>query len=170
MSNYLCFKIKRGTDFDKAVKEHFELLPKWSSVFTKVGELLGESITKLAFTSENLYIDINEVKSPDNRKLFKNDGSLKGNLKRAKELLQQYRNILDAEGLKNFQELRYINFAYGVMRTRGQHLESFRTSENDIYYKADFDLETKTHGLVEPITEIEYQEKYLEELKVNGNN
>lgn len=51
------------------------------------------------------------------------------------------------------------------MRTHGQELESFVTSENDIYYKTNFDLEKRTNGLVIPITEIEYEETYLNELK-----
>lgn len=170
MSQYSCFKIKRGTNYDKAVKEHFELLPKWNNVFERLGKLLGETITKLAFTRENLYVDLGEVKNPENKKLFKKDGSLRGNMKNAKDVLQQYRTILDEEGLGNYQELRHINFTYGVMRISGQELESYRTSENDIYYRANFDLEKKTGGLVEPITEIEYQEKYLEELKKQEKN
>jgi len=84
---------------------------------------------------------------------------------KAKSINEEYKNILSDVGLNDYEELRYINFAYGVMRMRGQKLESFRTSENDIFYKADFDLVKRTDGLVEPITEIQYEEKYLEELK-----
>lgn len=51
------------------------------------------------------------------------------------------------------------------MRSSNQHLESYVTSDYDIYYKADFNLEKKTGGLVIPITELEYQETYLQELK-----
>ncbi|MOA67718.1 hypothetical protein D3C78_1950160 [compost metagenome] len=53
------------------------------------------------------------------------------------------------------------------MRFHVESLKSFRTSEMDVYYEADFDLVVRSKGLVEPITEIEYQEKYLEELKRN---
>lgn len=61
--------------------------------------------------------------------------------------------------------LSIINFSYGMLRRNGENLESFVTSDHDLYYKADFDLKARSSGLVEPITEIEYQEKYLEELK-----
>jgi hypothetical protein len=165
MTQYQCFKIKRGTDYDKAVKEHFKLLPKWNNVFDKLSELLGEKITKLALTPEYLLLDKSELKNDEIKKLFTVDGRLKNNTKKAKQLFLEYQNILNEEGLSKYQELRFINFAYGVMRMQGQELESYRTSEDDIYYRASFDLNKKTSGLVEPITEIEYQEKYLEELK-----
>lgn len=160
-----CFKIKRGTDYDKAIKNHFELLPKWENVYKEVSSLLGEDVTNLAFIPDELYIDLTEIKNPENKKLFTKDGKLKGNLKKANDIREEYKKIIEKLGLSGFEELRFINFAYGVMRTRGQNLESYRTSENDIYYKADFDLEQKTKGLVIPVTEIEYQEKYLKELK-----
>jgi len=169
MSNYKCFKIKRGTGYDKAIKKHFELLPKWNQVFDKVSELLGEKITRLAFSVDYLKIDPNELTKEENKKLFKKDGVLKNNTKKAKSIFEEYKKIIDEVGLSEYEELRYINFRYGVMRTHGQYLKSFRTSENDIYYKADFDLERKTNGLVIPISEIEYEEKYLEELKKQEN-
>ena len=165
MSNVQCFKIKRGTKFDEAVKQHFTLLPKWKEVYDRVSELLGENITKLAFSTDHLMIDPQELTKDDNKRLFKKDGEIKTNTKKAKEINTAYKEIIIDVGLEDYEELRYINFAYGVMRTREQHLESYRTSENDIYYKANFDLEKKTGGLVEPISEIEYQEKYVEELK-----
>src|SRR5699024_1995190 len=101
----------------------------------------------------------------ENRNLFKIDGQLKANTKKSKKILDGYLEIIEECGLSGFMELRLINFTYGVMRVRGQKLESFKTSEDDVYYKADFDLEKKTNGLVEPITEVEYEEKYLTELK-----
>jgi hypothetical protein len=165
MKNIQCFKIKPGTNYDKEVKRHFALLPKWGNVFDKVGELLGEKITQMALSTDELYLDISELKKEDNKKLFTKDGKLKKSSKGAKQILDNYKAIIKTEGLEDFQELRFINFSYGVMRLRGQKLESFRTSEDDIYYKADFDLEKKTDGMVIPISQIEYEEKYLEELK-----
>lgn len=165
MSTTQCFKIKRGTDYDKAVKKHFELLPLWNKVYREVSKLLGENITKLAYSTEELYIDPTELTKPENKKLFTKEGKLKANLKKAKTIREEYKKIIEQLGLTEYEELRFINFAFGVMRTRGQQMEMFRTSENDIYYKTDFDLERKTEGLVIPISEIEYQEKYLDELK-----
>jgi hypothetical protein len=165
MSKNQCFKIKRGTEYDKAVKGHFSLLPKWENVFAKVGELLGEEITRLGFTTENLLLVPDELSKDENKKLFKQDGYLKNNTKKAKSVFHDYQKIIEDLGLSEWEELRFINFKYGAMRMRGQNLESFRTSEDDIYYKADFDLEEKTNGMVTPISLIEYEEKYLEELK-----
>lgn len=165
MSQIQCFRIKRGTEYDKLVKEHFKMSLNWNKVYDKVSELLGETITKIGWTTENLYVDISEIKNEENKKLFKKDGSLKSNTKKAKEIFQSYKGILAEVGLSEYKELRILNFCYGVMRSSNQNLESFVTHDYDIYYKADFDLEKKTNGLVIPITEIEYQEIYLEELK-----
>ncbi len=162
-----CFKIKRGTEFDKSVKHHFELADKWENVFPRVSELLDEEITMMVLTADNLIIELDEVKKPENKNLFKKDGALKRNLKEANQLRRFYKEIIKDEGLEDYEELRYINFVYGVMRRRGEELVSFRTSENDIYYKADFDLEKRSQGNVIPISEVEYQEKYLEEIKKN---
>jgi hypothetical protein len=164
--SYQCFKIKRGTAFDSEVKKYFILSKKWDAVYHKVSNLLGENITKLAHSIDTLVIDLSELKNEENKKLFKKTGELKSNTKKAKRILEDYKRILDNCGLAGFNELRYINFAYGIIRTSyQQHLESFRSSENDIYYKADFNLEKKSNGMVEPITQIQYEEKYLEELK-----
>lgn len=165
MSQLYCFVIKKGTDFDKAVKEHFELRAKWDGVFDKVSDLLGEKITKIAFSSTRFIIEPSELINEHNKNLFKKDGELKTNSNKAKNLLEKYKEIIQEVGLSEFKELREINFRYGVMRTHGQELESFVTSENDIYYKTNFDLEKRTNGLVIPITEIEYEETYLNELK-----
>ena len=165
MSKTQCFKIKRGTDFDKDIKQHFELFNNWGNVLDKVSELLDEKITKLAFDPHRFIIDPFEITDVETRKLFKKDGEVKKNSGKAKELLNKYIQITKEEGLENYTDLRLINFAHGAMRTAGQSLESFKTSENDIYYKCDFDLEKSTGGSVVPITEIEYEEKHLEELK-----
>lgn len=165
MNDIQCFKIKRGTNYDKAVKEHFLQLPKWKNVSTKVSELLGEEITKLGFVTDDLYVDLSELTKEENKRLFTKDGKLRGNLKRAKQIRLDYQDIIKEEGLSEYKDLSRINFVYGFIRTRGQELESYRTSEDDIYYKANFDLEKRAKGLVEPISHIEYEEKYLEELK-----
>lgn len=162
-----CFKIKRGTNYDTAVKKHFAQRPLWKNVMNKVASLLDENIDEMALVTDELWINTNQINKEDIKKLFNKDGKLKSNTKRAKELLERYKQIVKEEGLSDFQELRFINFAYGVMRLQGQHLESFVTSEDDIFYKADFDLKKRSKGLVIPITEIEYEEKYLEELKKN---
>ncbi|WP_379354847.1 MULTISPECIES: hypothetical protein [unclassified Paenibacillus] len=162
---YQCFKTVRGTDFDKAVKKHFEQKPKWKDVISKVGELLNEKINEMGLAPDNLWVNTREIHREENKKLFTKEGKLKTNSKRAKEIYNQYRNIVKETGLNDFQELRLIKFCYGVMRLQGQYLDSFVDSEYDIYYKADFDLAKRSKGLVTPISEIEYEEKYLEELK-----
>lgn len=161
-----CFKIKRDTDYDKAIKKHFEQRPLWKEVFSKVNDILGETeITEMATVTDALWIDTEQLKNSENVKLFTKDGKLKTTTKKGKEILQKYKEALVEAGVSDFQELRVINFTYGVMRLSGQNLESFVTSENDIYYKGDFDLVERSRGLVVPISEIEYEEKYLEELK-----
>ncbi len=128
-------------------------------------DLSGEEITRIVFDPNNLIIVPRELTNEDNKKLFTKYGHLKKNLKRSKELRNSYIKIIKRTGLSEFNDLSRINFIYGVMRTAGQKLESFRTTENDIYYKADFDLEKRSGGLVIPISEIEYQETYLNEIK-----
>ncbi|GAV11475.1 hypothetical protein [Paenibacillus sp. NAIST15-1] len=165
MSDKLYFKIKQGTKYDKAVKEHFKLRKLWTNVFPLVSELLSEQITRIARHPDDLYIDTSEIKNEENKKLFNREGKLKSNTKRAKEIHEEYKRIIQKVGLTEFRDLGTINFIYGVMRLSGEHLKSYRTSDDDIYYECDFDLEKRSNGLVVPITEIEYQEKYLEELK-----
>lgn len=75
MSQLYCFVIKKGTDFDKAVKEHFELRAKWDGVFDKVSDLLGEKITKIAFSSTRFIIEPSELINEHNKNLFKKTGS-----------------------------------------------------------------------------------------------
>lgn len=164
MTNIQCFKSKSGTNYDSEIKKHFNLLPKWDLMFEKVSELLDENITKLAFSCDHFIIDPNELTNEENKKLFKKDGQIKST-KKAQELFLKYKGLIDEVGLLEYKELRLINFTYGIGRTRGQVLESFHTSEDDLYFKADFDLERRSSGNVEPITEIDYEEKYLEELK-----
>lgn len=164
MKRTQCFVIKRGTDYDKAVKKHFELRPKWENVFNRVSELLGQKIERMAFDTKQLFVDYFDL-SDDNKQLFTKDGRLKRNLNKSKEIHREYLRIIKDEGLTDFMELGRINFIYGVMRMQGQELEYFATLENDIYYKADFDLEKRSNGNVIPISEVEYQETYLNELK-----
>lgn len=165
MNTKFYYKIKQGTNYDKAVKEHFKLRELWRNVFPLVNELLNEQITRIAQHPEDLYIDTSDIKREENKKLFNKDGKLKSNTKRANQIREDYKQIIQKVGLSEFRDLGTINFIYGVMRLSGEHLQSYRTSDNDIYYESDFDLEKRSNGLVVPITEIEYQEKYLEELK-----
>lgn len=160
-----CFKIKSGTDYDKAVKKYFTQRPSWKNVMDKVGNLLNENITLMAHDTDDLYIDIKEIHSEENKKLFTKNGKLKTSTNRGKEIAKQYYSFIQEEKLSDFKDLQLINFAYGVIRLQGQKLERFVSSEHDIYYKADFNLEERAKGLVFSITEVEYEEKYLDELK-----
>ncbi|WP_372011427.1 hypothetical protein NBRC13296_12780 [Paenibacillus chitinolyticus] len=159
------FKIKPGTKYDQAIKKHFAQKPRWSNVMKKVGELLGENITSMGLCRDQLWLDSAQLNNQENKKLLNKVGELKVNTKRAKEVLEQYKKFILEEELDDFEELRVINFIYGVNRVAGQELSYYITQDFDIYYETDFDLAQKTSGLVVPITEIEYQEKYLEELK-----
>ncbi|WP_063562915.1 hypothetical protein [Paenibacillus sp. O199] len=171
MSEMKYYKIKRGTKYDQAVKKHFELNNQWKQVYGKLSEALGEKITKMAQHPKFLTIDPTELTKEENQKAFKKDGSLKGNSKKAKEIGEKYKQIIEECGLADYENLGTINFIYGVMRYQGETLKTFRTSEFDLYYKADFDIDERSkrtnsgESLVEEITEIEYTEKYLEEIK-----
>lgn len=164
------FKIKRGSAYDKEVKKHFRLRDKWADVmFDRVSELLGQKIERMAFSPDELYIVKEDIKDEETRKLFTQSGKLKANIKKANELREKYIQIVKEEGFSDYEELRYINFHFDVMRYANlgnpDHMESFRTSEDDIYFEADFDLEKRSNGSVVPITEVEFREKYLEELR-----
>ncbi|WP_440110037.1 hypothetical protein [Paenibacillus sp. QZ-Y1] len=171
MSEMKYYKIKRGTKYDQAVKKHFELNSQWKQVYGKLSETLGETITKMVQHPKFLTIDLTELTKEENKKAFKKDGSLKGNSKKAKEIAEQYKLIIEESGLVDYENLGTINFIYGMMRYQGESLTTFGTSEYDLYYKADFDIDERskrTNGgesLIEEITEVEYTEKYLEEIK-----
>lgn len=167
VSKTFCFKSVPESAFGQDVKKYVELLPLWSEVINKVSELLGEPITKLARDTRELYVDIDEL-NVENAKLFTKDGKLKKNSKRANDLRKGYLEALDAVGLKDFMDIHFIKFAYGTMRTSHvQSLESFISSEKEIYFKANFDMigREKSSGYIVPITEIQFEEKYLAELK-----
>ncbi|MBX4152419.1 hypothetical protein [Paenibacillus lautus] len=170
MSKMRYYRITRGTRYDQAVKKHFELNKHWKQVYGRLSEELGETITKLVQHPKRLTIDPTELTKEENKKAFKKDGSLKGNSKKAKEIAELYKSIIEEAGLTEYESLGTINFIYGVMRYQGETLKTFRTSEFDLYYKADFDIierskRTNGESLVEEITEVEYTEKYLEEIK-----
>ncbi|MGG1652280.1 hypothetical protein ABHN03_04040 [Paenibacillus sp. NRS-1775] len=170
MVNMQYFKIKEGTEYYNAVQRHLKFLPNWKEVYVKLSELLDEKITLLVHSSNYLQIEYRELKKEENQKLFKKDGTLRAKSKKAKEIEAAYKDIIKEAGLEGYENLGHINFFYGVMRFHGEKLQSYKTSEHELYYEATFDLEerakqTSGGSLVIPITEIEYQEKYLEELK-----
>lgn len=171
MSEVKYYKIKRGTKYDLAVKKHFELSKNWKQVYGKLSEAMGEIITKMVQHPKFLTIDPTELTKEENKKAFKKDGSLKGNSKKAKEIAEHYKNIIEEVGLTEYESLGTINFIYGMMRYSGESLTTFRTSEYDLYYKANFDIDERSkrtncgESLLEEITEVEYTEKYLEEIK-----
>lgn len=170
MRNTKCFKAIEGTEYDKAIKETFNLTPNWNNVTDKLSALLGEEITRMAVDPKQLRIDLLQIKNPENKKLFTKDGMLKKNLKASKELSEKYKTIVQEEGLENFRDFGYVNFTFGAMRMRGQNLESFLTLDGVMYFKADFDMNQRYGGeeknlFLEEISEIEYEEVHLAELK-----
>ncbi|TWN76559.1 hypothetical protein [Bacillus licheniformis] len=62
MREVQCFKIKRDTKYDEAVKKHFSLVDKWKGMYSKVGSLLDENITRLGFNPKEPHIDFSELK------------------------------------------------------------------------------------------------------------
>lgn len=167
MTKTYCFKSVSDSAYGLEIKKYMKLILLWSEVIDKVGHLLGEPITKMGRDTDELYIDIDEVNS-ENVKLFTKDGKLKKNSKKANELRKRYLQIIEDVGLSDFQDLHMVNFIYGVMRTsQTQTLSSFISSEHDVYLKANYNMidREKSSGYVEPITEIEFEEKYLKELK-----
>lgn len=167
MSKTFCFKSVPESAFGQAVKKYVEQLPKWTEVLNEVSEILEQPIAKIAREAGELWVDLDEI-HPDNLALFTKDGKLKKNSKRANEIRGKYLRAVSDAGLKEFQDLHVINFIYGTMRTsRAQSLVSFMSSEKEIYFKANFDMigREKSTGYIEPITEIQFEEKYLAELK-----
>lgn len=167
MNKTYCYKSNPESEYGKAVKQYLELLPLWERVSERVSELLGEKITRMATDAEELYVDTMQV-GDENRKLFTKDGKLKSNSKKANEIRVKYKEIIEDVGLKDFKDMRLINFIYGVMRTSDrQSLESFMSSEGGIYLKANYDMlyREKLDDSILHITEIDFEEKYLSELK-----
>lgn len=169
MSEMKYFKIKRGTKYHEAVLNHFQLNKQWKQVYEKLSEVLDEKITKLVQYPRFLTIDPTELTKDENKKAFKKDGTLKAKSKKAKEIEEQYKLIIHEAGLEEYENLGTINFIYGVMRYQGETLKTFKTSQYDLYYKADFDVAGRaknTSGdILEEISEVEYTEKYLAEIK-----
>lgn len=159
------YKIKPDTAYAKEVEKYLDLRSLWKDAYPKVSELLGEEVQAIAFTTDNLYVEYKELKNEENKKMFRKDGGLKAAGKRAKETLIGFKKIISDLGLTEFENLGHVNFKYGVMRYSGEVLKSFRTRDKQMYYEANFDLEKRSKGLVIPISEVEYRERYLEELK-----
>lgn len=165
MEKEFCFKTVEGTEYHNKVKDFLSTRKRWAIALGKLGEFLGEELTRISQHTDALRIDLDEIKDPANKKLFKKDGTLKQNLKAAKEVQKEFKKIIDECGLTDFEPLGTINFKHGIMRFQGETLDSFATSDLHIYYKANFDLQKRAGDLVEKVSLIEYQEKYLEELK-----
>ncbi|WP_431785909.1 hypothetical protein [Paenibacillus lactis] len=146
MGDMRYYKIKPGTAYDTAVKKYFNLYQKWNAVYAAVGELLDEEITMMVRIPDYLQIEFKELQKEENKKLFKKDGKLKLNLKKAKEIEAAYKDIVKNAGLSEYQTIGSINFAYGLMRYSGETLKMFSTADHEIYYEADFDLEKDLRG------------------------
>lgn len=162
-----CYKSISDSDYGKAIKQYVELSARWGGVLEKVSDLLNESVTKMARDPKELYIDVNEV-TKETRKLFTKDGKLKKNSKKANDLRKEYMEITKGLGLSEYEEKGLINFHYGIMRTcNTQRLESFVSSDGVNYMKANFDLNSlrDVSSYIKPISEIEFEETYLNELK-----
>jgi hypothetical protein len=161
----------KGSDFEKAMLNHYKQNEKWSEVSKDLESLLGETIgVYMAPDNEELHIDPATTAGfkDENLKLFKTDGRLKKNSKKAKKLAEDYASIIRRHGLSNYVPKAFINFSYGVIRTHPkQTMESFFKDER-YFVKSSVDfLEHKPFSAnsIEPISEIEYEEAYLELIK-----
>ncbi|QNK89062.1 hypothetical protein H7992_04880 [Sporosarcina sp. resist] len=169
MEKTYCFKSNRDSAYGLEIRKYMKLLPLWGEVIAKVGGLLGNPITAIAHEVDELWIDVDQV-SPEIAKLFTRDGKLKKNSKAANDIRKKYLQIIEDVGLEGFMDKPRINFIYGVMRTsQQQSLASFISSEHDVYFKANYDMldREKSNGYIEPITQIQFEEKHLEGLKKN---
>lgn len=161
------FKSVEGSDYEKAIKRYREQAPLWNNVMDKLSELLGTKINAIARETKELFVNLSDL-SEEVIKLFTIDGKLKRNSKKANQLRKKYFEIIEQEGLSDFGNRSLINFSYGIIRTHpSQNLSSFISSEGTVYIKASFDLmdRAKTNNSIQRITEIEFEEKYLSELK-----
>lgn len=172
MSETYCFKSVDESSYGKKVKRYFELVPMWNEVIKFVGTILDEDITKIARDPEELYIDLSELQG-DSKKLFTKEGKLKKNLNEAKKIKELYLEFIEDVGLSQYVDLHLINFIHGIIRTSDQQrIESFISSDGVNYIKANYNLldRDKSSGSIEPITEIEFEETYLKELKRREEN
>ncbi len=172
MSKNYFFKSIDESSYGKKLKRYFELVPKWNEVINRVGTILNEDITKIARDPEDLYIDIDELQG-DTKNLFTKEGRLKKNLNEAKEMKEIYLEIIEDVGLSEYVDLYLINFFHGIIRTNDQQrIESFISSDGVNYIKANYNLldRDKSSGSIEPISEIEFEETYLKELKRSKEN
>ena len=173
MSEQMHFKIKEDSAFHRAVKEVFEQDQIWrQEMFEEVRRLLGVDVERMGFDPKNLYLDPAEIKKHEELKpLFKKDGALKKNVKKANEIRKSYVKAVEQHGLQNYQPLGLVNFTFNAMRmgdgTGGtnEEMRSYRSSDDVIYYEANFDLAERTKGQVVPISAVEYHETYAKEIR-----
>ena len=167
MTNRQCFKSVAGTEYNEEVKKHYEDREKWRTVINQVGEMLNEQITRMALAPKDLYLDLEEVKNEELLKLFTKNGKLKTTTKEAREYKKSYTKIVKENDLEDYQEMGLTNFKYGIMRFAGETMESFVAVDGITYFKTNFNLADRAKGVVEPVSEIEYEETYLAELKAS---
>lgn len=165
MANEQCFKAVRGTGYQQEIQKNQNLRKNWKIVRDRIAELLGEDIDRMALTPKELWLEMSEIKNEKTRALFTKQGKLKSNSKAAKELQAKYAEIISEYGLSEYRDGSMSGLIHGIYRLAGETLERFTTAEGDIYFKANFDLSLGRTELVSPISEIEYQEAYLAELK-----
>lgn len=162
-----CYRVKEDGDYDKALRKNRQHMLTWSKLCDFIGEQLGEEITKLG-TVHRLMVDLNEIKNEENKKLFKQDGTVKLNVKKAKELNQAYIRFIQ-EHMPDYREEREINFMFGVMRRSvSDTIERFMDDDKRTYIRTNFNLldqNNRVTASLEPISAITYYETYLNLLK-----
>jgi len=163
-----CYKAKLGSEFYLDARKSMTQRGEWKKVIDEVNKLLGESIKTIRPSIAILWLDNDELTTEENKKLFTNEGKLKKNNKKAKRLNEEYIQIVGQLGLSDYKDIGIIEFIHGVYSLRGESVERYVSLDQELYYKTDFNLEERSKGNFIPITEIEYQEKYLEDLKKSG--
>ncbi|MCY9592341.1 hypothetical protein PC41400_15045 [Paenibacillus chitinolyticus] len=163
-----CYKAKSGSEFYLDARKSMTQRGEWKKVINEVNKLLGESVKSIWPSTNILCLDVRELSKDENKKLFTNEGRLRKNDKKAKDYNSEYIKILNRFGLSNYEDIKLVEFKHGICSLGGESLERYISLDKEIYYKADFNLEKRSQGNFDLITEIEYQEKYLEDLKKSG--
>ncbi|MGV6935864.1 hypothetical protein ACWA2B_10155 [Paenibacillus sp. CMM36] len=157
MNKIQYFKIKQGTKYYELVKQHLATILKWKPIYAKVSELLDEEIDLMVQTPKHLQVEYSQLKKEENKKIFKENGTLKSNTKKGKEIEAAYKEIIKEAGLEKYESLIYIYFCDIVIRHLGENIGKFKIYEGEIYCEANFDLEKRTEGSIVQITEEEYR-------------
>ncbi|GAK08968.1 hypothetical protein JCM19038_2773 [Geomicrobium sp. JCM 19038] len=162
------YKTNPETKYAKKIERHLQQKKRWKLVADDLNELLGENITRMVQKPGYFGLDPQEITKEENKKLFKIDGAIRQNTKAAKALFQSYKDIIKKHDLEDYEEIPILNFGYGLMRhSRTEQMRHMGTSEGELYYETDFDLQDRADdpNVLIKISQEEFLEKQLEETR-----